>query len=161
MDLETIKLKIRKNKDTIHVDGYGVLIFMLWSLIKIILYSIDATPENHQSVDSNFNLIYLSSIISISLIEDILTVITGYIAIQVGKKNKPRYVALVVLSVITCILSLEFVAGDIWLCIVIANEAIGTAIVGIITDALFLALTLSLTISAIKLNKLRKLEKGG
>ncbi|MCQ2795412.1 MAG: hypothetical protein MJ214_04340 [Bacilli bacterium] len=159
MDLETIKLKIRKNKDIIYMNGYGVLVFMLWSLIKIILYLVDIAPEVSPGVDDNLDIIYLSLVIASSVIDDAFTIITGLLAIRVGKNNKPHYTALIVLSIITCSLGLEFLVGDILLCVILASDTSATIIANILTDTFFLTMTVFLTISAFKLNNLRRLEK--
>lgn len=158
MDLETIKLKIRKNKGIIYTNGYGVLIFMLWSLIKITLYLVDVAPDVTPDVNDDLYIIYMSLVSSSSIIADVLAAITGFLAIRVGKNNKKRYISLIVLSTITCFLNLQFVAGDIYLCVIIADD-IATLIISVLTDVFFFTMTLFLMISAFRLKRLTKLEK--
>ena len=107
MDLETIKLKIRKNKDIIYTNGYGVLVFILWNLIKVILYSVDAVPEVDPEVATELDILFSSLFSSVLAAITIFTIITGIMAIRVGKKNSRHRIALIVLSVITCLLSLH------------------------------------------------------
>lgn len=159
MDLETIKLKIRKNKDIIYTNGYGVLVFILWDLIKIVIFSIDASPDTSSVSAIDLDVIYLSLISSVLAAITILAAITGFMAIRVGKKNSKRYVALIVLSVITCLFSVQLMVDDIYLCTIIASYSISIYIISILTDVFFFMMTLFLTISSFKLNRLRKLEK--
>lgn len=157
MDLESIKLKIRKNKDIIYTNGYGVLVFILWDLIKIVLYSVDAAPDSAMSND--LDTLYLSLFSSVLAAITILTAITGFMAIRVGKKNSRHRIALIVLSIITCLFSVQLMVDDIYLCMIIASYSISIYIVSILTDIFFFMMTLFLTISSFKLNRLRKLEK--
>lgn len=159
MDLETIKLKIRKNKDIIYTNGYGVLVFILWDLIKIVLYSIDASPDTSPIKANDSSLLYLSLFVSVLAAITIFAAITGYMAIRVGKKNSKRYVALIVLSVITCLFSVQLMIDDIYLCTIIVSYGLSISVISVLTDIFFFVMTLILTIASFKLNRLRKLEK--
>lgn len=157
MDLESIKLKIRKNKDIIYTNGYGVLVFILWDLIKIVLYSVDAAPDSAMSND--LDTLYLSLFSSVLAAITILTAITGFMAIRVGKKNSRHHVALIVLSIVTCLFSIQLMVDDIYLCVIVVSYGIPISIISVLTDFFFFTMVLLLTISSFKLNRLCRLEK--
>lgn len=160
MDLDTIKLKIRKNKDIIYTNGYGILVFVLWSLVKLILYLVDIAPYVSPGVEDELDVVYSSLTLASSLIECAIAIATGVVAINAGKKDKPYRSSLIALAVITCFLSIDFIIFDFWVAMFLVETFSSTALIGVITDVFFFSVVLVLLVAAIKLYKLEKKAKG-
>ena len=74
MEKLQVQRLIRKNKDILYTAGYGLLIFVLWALLKTILYVFGILPSADESKASVESTNYLIYILTVTIFSDILTI---------------------------------------------------------------------------------------
>lgn len=157
MEKEEISLKIRKYHDILATAGYGVIVFVLWNLLKTIIYIRDIIPllnDETRSLSDEFAG-YLFS--GIAIIFYIFVVIAGIFAIKEGKGGRRFNVLGRVLPLILSVISISFIIVDI-MAFVRLKQFDTIYLINIVSDFICNGILFALTISAFILKKLYKLE---
>ena len=152
-----IKKQIRKNQDLLSSCGYGVIIFLLWSFVKLTIYIINLWPDAGQPFDPE-RKIYIISLISSSSVQLIIGLIAGYLTYKEGKHDKKCGLILRIFSIILVIMGIGFVVGDSYLFVELGEFDV-ILLVTLIIDLLYLFFCIVVMVSALKLSKLYKLDK--
>lgn len=154
MNLEKVKKNIRKHKDVLATCGYGVLVFLVWTLVKVIIFVGSIIPE----ITTNSQVLYSVSYLSIFLVNTTIGAICGFLALKEGKNNKTGNIVLRVLSVLLSLIAAFNLVVDVF-----TDVSDGTfsfvIIVTYIADVAFLIICLQIMISSFKLLKFYKLEE--
>ena len=158
MEKLQIQRLIRKNKDILYTAGYGLLIFVLWGLLKTILYVFGILPsmsEDQFSVESTSYLIY---ILTATIFSDILSFIVFYLCRREGRNDIKVGKILRILGGLLLIFSIGFVIGDIIMQIRIGQFDL-IAILIIFGEAIYAFFTILVFASSIRLSYLYMLEE--
>lgn len=158
MEKLQVQRLIRKNKDILYTAGYGLLIFVLWTLLKTILYVFGILPsadESQASVESTNYLIY---ILAVTIFSDILTIIVFYLSRKEGRNDFKVGKILRILAGLLVIATIGFVIGDIIVQIKIGQfDMIGILI--IVGEVIYTIFTILVFVSSLRLSNLYKLEE--
>lgn len=163
MKLQEIQKKIRRQKDLLATNGYGVIIFILWNFVKsIISVQPIVSPENNMTEISEETLIIISIVLiaflGLLFLEVFAGIFTGIFAIREGQKDKKAGKKLRIFSTILCVFGLIFVFGDI--ASFISKPEFSTALfISMIIDFVYCMFAIFIVVSSMYLTRLYKLEK--
>lgn len=155
MNQTELKRKIWKNKDILSTCGYGVIIFIVWTFIKQLLYSMHIMPSNDELAEDIYSII---SVIYNTVIF-IACLATGFLARKYGRKDRKEKPTIFVLSIILSILSVLTVFVDSFLLIYIIEEFDILSLIAVIMDLLFCIFVIRIASSVFTLKKLYKIRE--
>lgn len=160
MKLSIIERLVRKNKDVLATCGYGVIVFLLWGLVKTVIWAYDILPTYYPNLESSSAIRYVAIyVISYSLFY-ILCVLTGIFSIQEGKKDKKRGLAICLLSIPLVLTNIISTGYDLY--VQIDSRELDLLYVAFsVFEVIFLYFTIRLLISAFLLRKYEKMIKEG
>ena len=133
---DELHIRLRKNQNTLSVIGLGVIVFGIWSVIKIVLYT---------ALDND------------GILASSLRLHVGLSAMAEGRGRSPRK-AYIILTFLMALVSFAlFVAGMVGLWLSDSVEvSIGVSLVSSIVDATSCVLLFEMAVSAIQVKRLRK-----
>ena len=156
---DELHIRLRKNQNTLSVIGLGVIVFGVWSVIKIVLYTaLDNDGILASSLRGNLERWAFWIMMGIFLAADLgLRLHVGLSAMAEGRGRSPRkaYIALTFLMALVSFAL--FAAGMVGLWLSDSVEvSIGVSLVSSIVDATSCVLLFEMAVSAIQVKRLRK-----
>ena len=161
------EIKIRKLNHSLYIDGIGVILLGLWSVLKVgmnILAGEDIFGfDKYAIADENYQLVvlltYFFMAISIALILGLHWYV-GRRAMDIGKNGSKKRFFLIPTGLV-CLINIVFLPLSI-LALTDEEKSIDTAVVTLCLDILFAFLLLDIIISTISLDLLKKrmIEEG-
>ncbi|MBQ9269226.1 MAG: hypothetical protein IJ206_06855 [Oscillospiraceae bacterium] len=156
---DELHIRLRKNQNTLSVIGLGVIVFGVWSVIKIVLYTaLDNDGLVASSLRGNLDRWVFWIMMGIFLAADLgLRLHVGLSAMAEGRGGSPRK-AYIVLTFLMALVSFAlFAAGMVGLWFSDSLEiSIGVSLVSSIVDATSCVLLFEMAVSAIQVKRLRK-----
>ena len=152
---DELHIRLRKNQNTLSVIGLGVIVFGIWSVIKIVLYTaLDNDGLLESSLRGNLERWAFWIMMGILLAADLgLRLHVGLSAMAEGRGRSPRK-AYIILTFLMALISFAlFAAGLIGLW---TSDSFGVSLVSSIVDATSCVLLLEMAVSAIQVKRLRK-----
>lgn len=149
-----IRRNTHKYKDFLATGGFGIIMLIVWGLIKGIIYIRWIVPQLTDVSEQAFSW----TATGVNLIEFTLCLFTGFFAKKSGKGDKKEKISLLILTILIIILGLAITASDIYV-VVQYNEFDLISIISIIGDVLFLFFSGLILFSILKLKQLYKMQK--
>ena len=159
MQKDLILKRTRKNRDILSACGYGVIVFCLWGLIKILIWAFIIVPglEIDPSTISSSN--YFWPYVINTIILYIFSFLTGLFSVRNGKKDKNYIVLICIFSIPLVILNCLSLAYDIYIQIKLIDVD-GFYIASTVIEVIFIYFSIRVMISSFLLKKYsKKLEK--
>lgn len=156
IDLETpeITRKVNKHKAILTAAGYGIIVFILWNIIKGIIYLRYFLPENQEVSDLGYSIGY---IVLVS-VNTVICLVTAYYAGRIAKKDKKINAVFIVLTVLVLLVGcLTFGLDIATLCLLDKFSIISVFL--FVADIIFFVFTIQIFVSAIVLKKIEKGQK--
>ncbi|MCQ2802442.1 MAG: hypothetical protein MJ225_02020 [Bacilli bacterium] len=160
MKLSLIEKLIRKNKDVLATCGYGIIVFLLWGIVKTVIWAYDILPTYYPTMDGQSAITYVSIYTTTYSLFYIFSVLTGIFSIQEGKKDKKRGLAICILSIPLAITSILSTGYDLYAQIT-SRELDLLYVAFSVFEVIFLYFIIRLIISAFLLRRYENLIKEG
>ena len=152
-EIENTSKIIRKNRDILLTNGYGVIVFVLWNLIKGVIYIETFIPGVAEEVVVGEKILYVILIAIVTFLETMTGFTVGALAIKAGKKGSRIPIPLIVSCIILGLFAIFFVVSDIIACFLYGTFDL-MLFLSTLVDTGYLMFVFALIISCFKLNKL-------
>lgn len=149
-----IRRNIHKYKDFLATAGFGIIVLIVWGLIKTIVYVRWFLPQLNNSAEQVFSW----TATGLNILEFALCLFTGFFAKRSGKSDKKEKPILLILTILLLFFGLVITASDIYF-IIQYNEVDIISIISLLSDTLFLFFVGLILVSIFKLKKLYKAQK--
>ena len=150
-----------RNRNNLVVSGMGVIILAVWTLVKSIMYAVIRIRSLRDTIDSEYKWlvagIAIAIIALISAVGLVLRLIIGRSAMREGKGGKGGKAYLVLVWIV---LIFDSVGGTFDL-LTFGSNGILDSVAVLAVDATTIATLINLIVSASKVRKIAKEEKGG
>lgn len=154
MEVSENKRKFRKYKDKLATAGYGVVIFILWGIIKELFYLKWYFPNNEEIADKGYLIGF--SIFSLVLLGICLA--TGILARKYGRSDYKEKTIFIVFSFILGFLVIASLFFDIALLFTVLDDFDVLAFITLIADVSFFVFVLQILISIFLLKNVYKTD---
>ena len=150
-----------RNRNNLVVSGMGVIILAVWTLVKSIMYAVIRIRSLPDTIDSEYKWLVVGIAIAIialfSAVGLVLRLIIGRSAMREGKGGKGGKAYLVLAWIV---LIFDSVGGTLDL-LTFGSNGILDSVAVLAVDATTIATLINLIVSASKVRKIAKGEKGG